>query len=240
MQGHAVAILSGRVMETYEFERPLVRYKQTRERGVKYARIGVRREDAIKRAKVQFRRLILANLVRKEPSALLTLTVLGVVPVDIGYRYFTRFIQRLREKTGWDVAYIGVPEFQKRGAIHFHVIVWGISRYDVNRERRTRNIQRTWGHGYVDCVSANRSIKLAGYLSKYMSKAMHDERLRGRRAYCTSRSVLRPVRISLTSALDTVDFIMNETNFVDNNLVHQREFETKWLGKGRYKRYVAK
>lgn len=100
-------------------------------------------------------------------------------------------------------------------------------------ERGARLIQNAWAYGYVDCIPTDNSEKLAGYLAKYMSKAMHDDRLLGKRAYYYSRNILRPNSSTFGPFVNYMSHYLEKTA----TLIVEKEFETPWLGKGNYKRY---
>ena len=139
--------------------------------------------------------------------------------------------------------------------MHFHCLFWGLpqelgckgryvkwGRYirfihecEPGRqcERRTRDIQALWQRGFVDCRVTDGNAALAGYLSKYMQKSMHDARLVGRQAYSCSRNILRPV----LAASSTLSNYLGEIIPVDNVPLQTFEFETRFLGRAIYQRH---
>jgi hypothetical protein len=152
-----------------------------------------KRHDNSRRAKMDFRRLVAANLVGTELPVLITLTCKdNITDLSYGYKRFRAFIQALRYSYGKSFRYVAVPEFQKRGAVHFHALFWGLPEEVVSRERTTRAIAMKWGMGFVYYKKTDGHIKIASYLSKYMAKAFTDPRLRNQKAYVASRNVLRP------------------------------------------------
>jgi len=240
--GHIKFIQSGSLLERYDYAKSLpIRRKQPkiRPRSDRNLFVVRRSHESIRRAQRGFRRLVRANLVGGERPALLTLTMFQKLPLSASSRIFTRFIARLRRENGRDFRYIAVPEFQKRGAVHFHVLLWGLHQYAIS-EASTRYFARLWLRGFCDCIITDGSIKLAGYLSKYMSKAMQDIRLGGEKAYYASRNSLRPVSISADSlALFKLEVIQQEVIHT-GELIHEREFDTPWLGRCTYKKYQIK
>jgi len=218
----------------------------------KYA---LRSEDSVRRARKSFRRLVRSNLDAASRPALLTLTMRQKLSYATSVRLFTQFAVRLRRRFR-SVRYIAVPEFQQRGAAHWHVLIWGlpeelacsgmITRYggrshfvetcapDKACERVQRTLQRLWLRGYADLIETDGHPALAGYLAKYMSKTMSDRRLRGKKAYYASRNIMRPMSISGNAITE----FLNEIVPVDNLPLHIREFETQWLGRCVYKQYT--
>jgi len=233
-------IKSGNILEIYQYERaPHVSAAGRRPRVEKnaddkrHSAPQSRRIDNVMRAKRRFIRLVRANTAGDSKPAFLTLTMYSVTSLETASRIFGRFTERLKTANENPLRYFGVPEFQKRGAVHFHCLVWGLRDGLVENERDTRYLQNIWGYGYVDIIATDGSDKLAGYLAKYMSKGLLDVRLAGKRGYYCSSSVLRPLHFKTTQIANHTDLIWG----VDKTLVHESRFMTEWLGEGRYYRY---
>jgi len=239
MGGFTKIIESGTLLETYEYEKPLpcqkirkyVPKKPESDITRSYRR---RRTDNVARLRKSFVRLVRANLIGDERPSLLTLTMREIVSIESAYGTFSKFNERFRYHFGKAIRYIAVPEFQKRGAVHFHVLIWGLSQETIRNERKTRTIANLWGQGFVDIITTDGHPKLASYLGKYMSKAVYDKRLALQKAYVGSRNVLRPVSLSNSLAFEYQDMIWGVG---DNPPSHQRVFMTQWLGRCVYKRY---
>jgi hypothetical protein len=93
-----------------------------------------KRLDNVVRARRNFFRLIHANLKSNDKPIFITLTTVNEKSVVIAYTYLTEFITRLRKIYGAEFRYIAVPEYQKRGAVHFHCIFWGLPLTDIFHE----------------------------------------------------------------------------------------------------------
>lgn len=253
-------IESGNVTEVFKYEKDKRIYRRKRKKDTYYRRMRdpePRREDNIRRARQSFKRLVRSNLDGIEAPALFTFTMYQVVPIGASCVAFSECVNRLRRAIGSRFRYIAVPEFQKRGAVHWHVLIWGlpsdwacrgswskIGRYwrfkhecEAGRqcERRTRRISRLWGLGFVDGIVTDGSLKLAGYLAKYMSKAMHDTRLGRKRAYNTSRNSLRPVSFTVEKGA-AIGFLPSYLMDGDNFL-RERQYTTEWQGRVIYQIY---
>jgi len=231
-------IQSGTMIETYLYERQpnpsrLIGRQPRRKRIIPQER----RPDAINRSRNAFRRLVRANLSPTKPPALITLTIHDA-EIDIGdaYKAYTRFAFYFRRKYGQTVSLIAVPEFQKRGAVHFHILVFNWPYEAYKNERRTREVASLWPYGFVDVKRTDGNERLSSYLAKYMSKAMSDYRLIGKRAYSASRNVVRPV--SLNTLLQT-SYVVKEWGLgVDNFPIQERDYATMWLGRCIYRQYL--
>jgi len=196
-----------------------------------------RRADNIVRCRNSFRRLVQANLSEANPPALLTLTMAEIVEIGDAYRAYTLFCKRLRGVYGSGISWIAVPEFQKRGAVHFHILIFGLPYEAIRNERRTRDLANIWGLGFCDIKKTDGSGKLASYLAKYMSKAMHDIRLMGKRGYSASRNVLRPVSLNSPFQIRVFRDVWGLAG--DNGLVREREYGTLFLGRCVYKQFTV-
>jgi len=260
----------GNILHAYSYERdPSPKRKKTER--YPYPRISPkRRSSSIERASRSFRELVASNL-QGHPPALLTLTYEGLISIDVGYPDFTAFFVRMRFVFGKDLRFLAVPEFQKRGSVHFHCLVFGLPDLLITKgywgrlrrkkvwvhsclpddplcgcERKTRQIAKIWGHGFVDIIPTDGSPKLAGYLSKYMTKAMHDPRLAGRKAYTSSRNINRPVKVSTYRNPVAVDLLLdmygiNIHNPLDQALaIKEHIFNTAFMGRCHYKKFSYK
>jgi hypothetical protein len=260
MSEYRKIIKSGNVVEVYSYEKAPKLEGRPRAKGQHRSRevsddgrlpdLARKREDNIKRCRQKFIRLVRANTGRADTNALITLTYAAIVDIETATRHFNQFTGLLRKTLGTDFRYIGVPEFQERGAVHFHVLYWGLAsrlieyekphwkrEEDIGQmdkvERGTRFIQNCWAYGYVDCIPTDNSEKLAGYLAKYMSKAMYDERLLRKRAYYYSRNIYRPYSSTFSPYVNYMNARLEEKA----TLITDRDFDTRWLGKANYKRY---
>jgi len=254
---YSKAILAGSRLEWWHYERsPPQRINVSKRVRGEYRKNSRRRADNARRARENFRRLVAANLGRDGNPALLTLTVYRGLSTATAFLYLRELFRTLRDIGYRDLRYISVVEFQKRGSIHFHVLVWGLP-YEIvcthkrghahavclNRgkcERSTRNIQRLWMAGYCDLHTTDGSPKLASYMAKYLFKEMLREgedttsknTKRSYKAYSASRNIMRPVQV----AAGAVYYLLDQVG-VDKSPVQQKEYDTQWLGRANYKRY---
>jgi len=226
-------IKSGNIIEIFEYERKLPENMVYRSLPKRRSVLGYRRKNNVFAMAKRFRRLVQANLVGNDRPSFLTLTIKEVTTLVEAYRRFRLFTQSLRYHFSADLRYIAVPEFQKRGAVHFHLLVWGFSKDIIKNERQTRFIAKLWGQGFVDIFETDGHSKLAGYLAKYMSKAMFNSKFGTSKGYVASRNVMRPVSFSNSLAFELKDYIWG----VDNLIPKTFEFDTLWLGRCYYKMY---
>ena len=76
-----------------------------------------------------------------------------------GYRDVQLMLKRLRKK--YEFRYLCVAELQKRGVIHYHLVVHG--------ELTRREVESEWKYGFSNAKLV-KDEKIAKYISKYVSK----------------------------------------------------------------------
>jgi len=206
--GYNRVIVSGNTIEIYEYENNLALFARPKRKNERRAPDKVlsadgknilqqefvgKRRDSARRARLDFRRLVASNLSGTERPLLFTLTYAqNETDLRKGYSDFTSFIQALRYRFGKGFKYIVVPEFQKRGAVHFHALFWGLPEALVLSERQDRFFADLWANGFIYIKETDGNERLSHYLAKYMSKAYSDPRLKNSKAYVASRNIIRP------------------------------------------------
>jgi len=128
-------IRTGDIFEQYVYEKqpnpPRQRKGSTRERSKYPSR---RSAYGIKRTRQNFLRLVRSNCGSNGSPALITLTVHNDMGIEMGYRCLTHYLADIRRNFGSELRYVAVPEFQKRGAVHFHLLVWGLPKEIIFHE----------------------------------------------------------------------------------------------------------
>lgn len=241
--GHAKLIISGDIAELYEYAKdinPNIRRRRSKRSNRPNRAPGFsfqRRIDNQRKTRRAFIRTIATHLYRNGSPALLTLTFAEQVQFKIGIREWGNFIRLLRHRLDSDIQYAVVPEFQLRGTLHFHALVWGIKPSTIQRERLFRTLQNHWAYGFCDLRPTDGSPRLAGYLAKYMLKALYDVRLCREKAYYFSRGIMRPV---LLNTKTQIAYTRRALSITGDNLVYTSKHDNMWLGEYRYSRYKIK
>ena len=106
---------------------------------------------------------------------MLTLTYReNMTSIDQAWADLKRFSRLMKEEFGDDWQYICVPEFQKRGAVHFHMAISGF--FPVKQVRK--HWRKVVTEGNIDITSPRKAIdkaswnpkRIASYLGKYLTK----------------------------------------------------------------------
>jgi hypothetical protein len=134
--------------------------------------------NATYRAKAKIVRLIKGNqFTYPEKPVFLTLTFKdNLQDLKQANKLFSQFVKRMSRRIKKQMRYVAVHEFQKRGAVHYHIVVFNLP-YLQKEE-----IAKIWRHGFirVNLIHVN---GLANYMTKYMSKSFTDIRCKGLKRY---------------------------------------------------------
>jgi hypothetical protein len=212
-------IISGNIFELYRYDGDILVSPQLQSRPVKIR--GIRppkekREDSsIYRSKKKLKRLINTNVGfhknlqgRVFKPIFVTLTFReNIQDVNQANYEFTKFIQRLNYEIFGSrkshLKYVVAIEFQKRGAVHYHVLFFNMP-FVKNIYDKVRDI---WGEGFVIVDTVKNNIHDVGnYLTKYMTKELADPRLCRKKSFFSSRNLFKPIIIK---DQEKVDFILN-------------------------------
>lgn len=151
-------------------------------------------EKNIIRSKLQCQRLAKCNA--DDWKTFMTLTFAeNVTDIDIANKRLRYFIDKVR-RVFPNFKYICIPEFQKRGAVHYHLLT-NVSIdnekliYQQEDNEKFKHI-KYWKEGFTKVDSMDNDIKkIVGYISKYMTKDI-DDRLYNRHRYFYSRNLEKP------------------------------------------------
>jgi len=213
---------------------------------------------SIFRARDVFRDLLISNSGSAPTPGLFSLTFKEAVTWKQGWRAYTLFIQRLRNR-GYVGRVAAVAEAQKRGTIHFHGLLFDEAEFltpclmsrqfyrdrtgKLHRrhvcpdhrqcERKTRVLADIWGYGYCDLMKTDGSPRLAIYLAKYFLKGafLLPE---SSKFFSASRNCKRPTKLSGRDVNNVLWSIPVDKRLAPSQV---REYDTKYLGRCVYKRY---
>lgn len=145
---------------------------------------------------------------------------------------FNNFITIVRRHKK-DFKYIAIPEFQKRGSVHYHLLT-NISVDDENliysqADNPKFKHVKYWKHGFTKVdVMKNDVKKIVGYISKYMTKDI-DNRLFGHRRYLYSQNLSIPKESYIdTNEKQDKDFYQQKIQ--DKELIYQNEYINPYDG----------
>lgn len=230
-------VVSGDTVELYEYGLPYsYNHDPFPRRGRDSSSPSARRDDNLWFVRTQIRRLVDSN-VRKygyEPVFLTFTFAENVTDVDVANTHFSAFVKRLNYHYNTRFAYLTVVEFQERGAVHYHCIFFNMPLHVEKQERKYRTVAKIWSHGFIDIERVRSAKRVGAYVCKYLDKAVHDPRLLGRKAFFTSRNLLRPRLIREHKKIDK--FL--QTHILEES--HRVEYESKHYQVVQYSQYVVR
>jgi len=227
------AVLSGNIIEFYEYEKDIFFGFECRNEKGRGSNMPNKSEDDKKRYREQvlnrsrrdIRRLVNSNI--EINSKFLTLTFAdNVSDLRVSNYEFKKFRQRLEDNLGIKLQYLAVPEFQKRGAVHYHVIIFNFP-YVKNKQ-----LQEIWGNGFVKINKIDSVDNVGAYVCKYLHKDLDDDRLKGKKCYFTSRGLRKPIEIK-----EKEQVMELQSNLPAEKLTYTSEFRSDELGKITYSQY---
>lgn len=166
----------------------------------------------IMRSKLQCQRLAKSNI--KEWHSFITLTFAdNVTDIKTANKIFNTWRTAISQIKA-DFKYLAVPEFQERGAVHYHILSnISINDTEIVLEQKDNSKYydiKYWKYGFsaFDSVTGD-AKKIIGYIAKYMTKDA-DKRLYGHRRYLNSNNLNRP-------AVSYIDLNQEkDLNYLDN------------------------
>lgn len=148
----------------------------------------------INRSKLECQRIAKANIETWETFITLTFEE-NITDINIANKKLNSFFTIIRKKKK-DFKYLCIPEFQKRGAVHFHLLT-NISINDNNiiyaqNDNEYFKHIKYWNNGFTSVETLKGDPKkVIGYISKYMTKDI-DDRLFSKRRYYSSTNLNKP------------------------------------------------
>lgn len=234
-------IVSGEYTEVYNYERPFwvgfPAYRRSRPRlkGLKLKQdkkpiTGKMRMDNIKRSQKKLRRLINCN---PQLNKFFTLTFAeNLTDIKIANWCFKKFIQRCARLFP-DFQYIAVPEFQERGAVHFHLLC---NLPYIDGQEGLEALRKLWSHGWIDLKQIELINNVGAYLSHYMGKGADCEKLFKQKKFFFSRSLQRPIEYRRP---EDVKCFYNDEQFFERlkNCLWKTTIDTQHFGMLSYSQY---
>lgn len=223
-------IVSGNVVELYEYELPVVKSdcKRIGRAGQDDTTLQTKRSNREKvaaRARQKVRRYANANFSNK--SKFITLTFAdNVTDLKTANREFVKARKRLSRFLKMPLEYIAVPEFQERGAVHYHLLM--NCPYIENRE-----LARLWGHGFVKINAIDKVDNIGAYITKYMTKDGLDERLAGQKSYFMSHNLKAP---EIATDSEIIEEVLADMDV--KRVACLSSFDSEYYGTIRYTQYV--
>ena len=185
-------VRSGNVLEIYQYENKVYyNYnqpnKQTHDRD-KPENWGGKYDYNLTRARREIRRVVWSNW--NKYSKFLTLTYADNMQDRKQFLKDFKDFNKTMSRRGYPLRYIYVLEYQKRGAIHCHMVLFNPEYIDI------RILENAWPHGFVKINCINDVHNLGAYVCKYLTKESLAEY--NSRSYSTSKGLNRSIERKIT------------------------------------------
>jgi len=184
----------GPISEMYIYEKPIFyNFPPLRTDSGSEKIADSRRSDNLSKARQKINRLVVANTNWNEcaPRFVTFTFAKNIDSLKEANIYWQQFIRKFKTRYP-KIKYLGVIEFQKRGAVHYHVLFFNLK----YKKGIKQSIATLWGHGFIKFKSARKIEKiehLGLYLAKYLQKEIMDIRLVGEKAFFTSKNLTQPI-----------------------------------------------
>ncbi len=206
-------IISGHIVEAQQFAKPVGFNLESSRKQAPYRKRRALHEQEItasslSRTKNALIRLVNANarMWKDEQDVVIkpqfiTYTIHeNIKTVQEANPLFTNYIKRLNYHTFGTkecvVKYVVVPEFQDRGAVHYHAAFFNLPMINARHEYLTGEFAALWEQGFIKKKNITNVPNVELYMTKYLTKDALDKRLIGRKKYFSSRGLYKPEIVS--------------------------------------------
>ena len=188
-------VCCGNVLEVYEYKEPIkCGYKNKIEKKPREQTFDVKLENfhrSMKRTKTKIRQLVNTNYVPGKSSFLTVTFKENLRDYDVAFSCWKRFKQKTERFYKKKLSYVGVVEFQERGAIHFHICLFNVSFMEHSELYRMWN-EVTNGGVHIQRISdeGKSCDNVGAYISKYLTKEnldFFDNEYKNKKRYFKSR-----------------------------------------------------
>ncbi|MBD3311109.1 MAG: hypothetical protein GF349_01265 [Candidatus Magasanikbacteria bacterium] len=228
-------VVSGKHVEVYKYKKQVWRdfskkqnintHKEPKQLDI-FKRIKnqkIKKTSSLNRTRTEIRRLTNSN---PQLNKFLTLTFSdNITDLKEANYIFNKFILRMNYKYP-NFEYLAVPEFQQRGAVHYHVLCnLPFVHY--------KELTDIWGQGNIDIKKIKDITNLGAYICKYLGKDMFDERTFGKKKFFRSQTLKKPVEILGWSATKFIDLYLKLLN-----PTFEKTFESEYIGEVNYRAFA--
>lgn len=127
--------------------------------------------------------------------------------------------------------YVAVPEYHKKGGLHFHLLIGGVIAEDLGLKDSGKIVKSgrckgqtiynvtKWSKGFSTATKIFDTNAVKYYLSKYLTKGKVDPRFYGKKGFYVSRNINRPqvekMAFPCIDTFDIFDSIIKEDYNID-------------------------
>lgn len=196
LKSHTFALLYGnRVEIRYSWRPDTPVFRQPKVDYDSISSSSTSKEVSMGRSVTAVKRYILGNLsLTGGRDCFITLTFSrNLSSLSEANREFSRFIMRLSTFWGSIPRYLAVPQYQKRGAVHYHCVF-----FDLPSFFSYNSFREVWGQGSmvnVKDIDSRNVDDMIKYMVRYMTRDL-TELPKGSKRYLVARHMKKPIKIT--------------------------------------------
>ena len=231
-------VVSGKQVEVFKYKKQIWRdFKKNENNNTAqkepkqlnaFEQLEIKQQKAIfslNRTKTEIRRLTNAN---PQLNKFMTLTFAkNITSLKEANYIFNQFVKRILYKYP-NFEYLAVPEFQKRGAVHYHLLC-RLPFMEISE------LEYIWGQGFIKINKIDEINNIGAYVCKYLSKDMFDDRTFGKKKFFHSQTLRKAIELIGYYAIRFLEKFLNTVK-----PVFEKIFESEWTGEIEYKAYSLK
>lgn len=232
-------MISGSIVEYYNYEKgyPIgIEASNVNGRGGIGERTDEEKEEnrskVMSRAQRDLRRIVNSNFGQygeEFTAKFVTLTFReDITDLESANAEFKKFIMRLNyfmfKSKKANIKYSGVPQFTKKGRVHYHVIFYNLPYV------KWYKLEEIWGQGFVRINKIDNCDNVGAYVSKYMTKDNED--IKGKKSYFNSRGLFGSTEIIEKNEVDKLRPLLPL-----ENVTYSATFDNEYLGTITYNQY---
>ena len=227
-------IESGKRLEVYKYSYPITKGRESNNKEgrkgkeeiseeQKKANKEQKRKQTLYNARNNIIRLIASN--EEDLRTFITLTYAeNMQDIKQSRKDLDTFFKRLKRKYE-DLKYIWVMEYQKRGAIHFHILCSIPVNIITAKSKEKKSIEQKqlenefskkfWTHGFTDLrnIGEETEIKnLSKYIACYLVEDILNLDLQGNRVYGYSKNLNKPI-VNTLETRDSIEDLISLDNY---------------------------
>jgi len=189
------------------------------------AKNNCRARFSLQRTRTKIRRAINAN---PDFDKFLTLTFAeNLQDIKKANRHFSLFIERLNYAYP-NTKHLAVIEFQKRGAVHYHMLS-NLGYVPASK------ISEIWKNGFVKINKIKNVDNVGAYVCKYLQKEVFEGKMKNKKKYFCSRNLEKPVEIFDSKEIENISSFYNLSSAQP---VYKSQFDSIYTGGVKYIQYA--
>lgn len=190
------------------------------------------RQKVMQRARRDLRRLVNCNVnqygIECTPK-FITLTFRDdIKELAAANKEFEKFVKRLNYQIfntkGSNIKYSVVPEFTKKGRVHYHAIFYNLPYIKSDK------LATIWGQGFIKVNKIDNCDNVGAYVSKYMTK--DNEEIKGKKSYFNSRNLFKPTEVTKEKEVESL-----RNSLPLENITYSATFDNDYLGTITYNQF---